>query len=149
VGASVGIQEAIYALLRGDATLIGLLAADLYEGSPSGPAVYDHVLQADESEDSANFPYVVIGDDTAAEFDTDDVDGEETTIVLHIWDRRRGRRRVKQIRDAIYNLVHGTQLDVSGQSTVLCYFEFSESIPDHDPLTQHGVIRFRIVTQES
>lgn len=149
MGASVSIQECLYALLRGDSSLRSLLADDAYEGSPTMPAVYDHVPQANNPEDTARFPYLVIGDDTAAPFDTDDVDGEETTVTIHIWDRRRGRKRAKQVRDAVYNALHGTQLEPSGQHSVLCFFDFSESIPDPDPLSQHVVIRFRIVTQES
>lgn len=145
--ASLAIQQCLYALLRGDTTLRSLLATDQHEGSPTMPAVYDHVPQPDDPEDTSLFPYIVIGDDTAVQFDTDDLDGEETTITLHIWDKRRGRKRVKQIRDATYNALHTTMLDVSGTNAIFCYFEYSESVPDPDPLTQHGVIRFRIVTQ--
>lgn len=148
MGASRAIQEAIYATLRGSGTLAGLLAADAYEGSPSGAAVYDHVPQMPAAEALENFPYVVIGDDTAVEFDTDLVRGQETTVTLHVWDRRRGRRRVKEIIDALYDLLHENYLAISGQQTVLCFWEFTESVPDPDVLTQHGVIRFRIVTQE-
>lgn len=149
MSASAPIQVAIYERLRAAASLLTLLAADVYEGSPIAPAVYDHVPQPDAAEDVSLFPYVVIGDDTAAEFDTDDVDGQETTITLHIWDKRRGRIRAKRIADAIYAVLHDAALDVAGHDTIYCFFEFGESVPDPDPLTQHEVVRYRIATQQS
>lgn len=149
MSAALAIQQAVYALLRGDSTLRGLLAVDALEGSPTAPAVYDHVPQADAPEDSAEFPYIVIGDDTAAQFDTDDVDGQETTITLHVWDRRRGRKRVKQVLDAVYGALHDVSLSISGQHHVLCLWEYSETVPDPDVLVQHAVTRFRILTQSS
>lgn len=149
MSAELAIQKAIYARLRSDSTLRGLLAEDLYEGSPTGAAVYDHVPQPDEAEDESLFPYVVIGDHTAIPFDTDDVNGQETTITLHVWDRRAGRARAKEIVVAIYASLHNAALSVEGQSTVFCYWEFGESIPDPDFMTQHEATRFRIVTQES
>lgn len=148
MSAQLAIQQALYSLLRGDATLRTLLAEDASEGSPTAPAIYDHVPQIPASEDVAKFPYVVIGDDTAIPADTDDVDGQETTVTLHVWDRRRGRKRVKQVLDALYNLLHEASLTVSQQNFVYCFWEFSESIPDADVLSQHAVTRFRIVTQE-
>lgn len=148
MSAELAIQEALYRTLRADANLAALLAVDVYEGSPTGSAVYDHVEQVPASEDDSKFPYVVVGDDTAAEFDTDDVLGQETTVTLHIWDRYRGRKRVKQIGVVIYALLHTFLIPVVGQNTVYCYWEFSGSVPDSDPMTQHQVMRFRIVTQQ-
>lgn len=149
MSAELAIQQAIYAKLRTAAAIVALLADDLLEASPSAPGVYDHVPQVPDSENAAYFPYVVIGDDTAAEFDTDDVNGQETTVTLHVWDRRRGRARAKQVIGAIYSVLHNQPLEVSGQHVVFCFWEFSGSIPDPDLLTQHEVTRFRIATQES
>jgi len=146
---SVDIQQAIYTALIGDSTLFSLLASHMFGGSPAAPAVYDRVPQASESEDPINFPYVVIGDDTAIPFDTDDKDGQESTITLHIWSRYRGRSETKRIIDAIYNVLHDQSLSISGQTWVYCFFEFSEVFEDNDGLTQHGVVRYRIATLES
>lgn len=148
MGASLAVQQAMYTALRNGAALAALLADDARGGSPSEPAVYDEVPQTIKPENPLFFPYVVVGDDTAIQFDTDDVRGEEATVTLHIWDRRRGRKRCKQIVDAIYDLLHDTDLDVHGQHTVLCFWEFSASVPDPEPLIQHYVTRFRVITQQ-
>lgn len=142
------LQQAIYDRLRGSSALALVLAPDEVEASPSGPAVYDHVPQAAESEDGAKFPYIVIGDDTAVNADTDDINGQETTITLHVWDRRRGKDRTKQVLGVVYDLLQNASLEVSGTHAVFCFWEFSESIPEPDVLVQHAVTRFRILTME-
>lgn len=143
------VQKALLVALRADSALTALLADHRYAGSPTVSAVYDLVEQADAPESDADFPYVVIGDFTAAEYDTDDVSGQEHTVTLHIWSRYRGQKEVKQIMGAIHDALHKATLTVENNHTVFCYFEFSESLPDPDPRTQHGVVRFRIATQES
>jgi hypothetical protein len=149
MAAELAVQQAIFGLLRADTTLRSLLAEHADEGSPTAPAVYDHVPQVLASEDPANFPLVALGDDTAIEFDTDDVDGHEHTVTLHVFDRYEGRKRVKQILGALHELLHNTQPAVAGLATVYCFWEFSGSVPDPDVQTQHAVTRFRIVTQGS
>jgi hypothetical protein len=150
MSASAALKRAIYDALRTNAALAALLAtSQLDTGSPTVPAVYDFVPQPAAPEDAALFPYVAIGDDTSAEADTDDINFEEHTVTLHVWDRREGSTRVKQIQDAIYAVLHRASLEIAGQTTVYCYYEFKGSIPDPEPLTQHGVIRFRILTQQN
>lgn len=148
--AEYGIQRAIYAALTSDPALAALLAADVTEvGSPALPGVYDHVPQPEHAEDDSVYPYVVIGEHTGVPFDTDDVNGQETTIVLHIWDRRAGRLRAKQVVGAIYAVLHDKPLVVDGVSCVFCFWEFGESVPDPDDKIQHEVTRYRILTQAS
>ena len=149
MGAAFAVQQAVFDRLRTNAALAALLADSVIAGSPTEPAVYDVPPQEQLSEDPSHFPYVVMGDDTAVEFDTDDVNGQETTTTLHIWSRYRGKKEVKQITDAIYNALHDATLTIAGQRAIYCFWEFSESVPESDVLVQHGVIRFRIVTQEN
>lgn len=149
MSAELEVQNAILAVLQRDAPLAALLAEHPYGGSPTLPAIYDTVPQSDEAEDESKFPYVVIGEDTSVQFDTDDVDGQEHTVTLHVFDRREGRKRAKQVIGALYDALHNASLSVTGHDAVFCFFDFSGAVPDPDPLTQHEVIRFRIVTQEA
>lgn len=147
MSAELALQQELLRLLQADATLRTLLADHEYGGSPTLPAVYDHVPQVTASEDPTKFPHAVLGDDTAIEFDTDDVNGQEHTATLHVWDLYRGRKRVKQILDAIYDCLHEATLSVAGHHTVYCLWEYSGSVPEPHVLKQHAVTRFRIVTQ--
>jgi uncharacterized protein (UPF0297 family) len=147
--ASVSIQQAIFTKLRADGPLGALLPTSLFTGD-AGKAVYDRPPASNFSElASGVFPFVVIGDDTVAEFDDDDTEGQETTLTIHAWSRSPGKKEVKQVLDAIYNSLHDKALTVTGQMVIYILFEFMETMADPDGLTQHGVIRFRITTQET
>lgn len=143
------VQRAIYDKLINSTALAALLAADPDGGSPTRPAVYDKPPQAQFPESTDAFPFVTIGEFTAAEADTDDVDGQELTVTLHVWSRYNGSKEIKQISDVLHDVLHDAALDVSGQHQVYCFWEFAESIPDPDPKVQHGVTRFRILTMDS
>ena len=143
------MQTAVYQKLLADATLAALLAIDPNGGSPTLPAVFDRPPQVPLSETDSDFPFITIGDMTAAEFDTDDKDGQETTVIIHVWSRYRGTREIKSITDRIHEVLHNAALDVQGHDLIYCFWESADSIPDPDPLVQHGVTRFRIATQET
>jgi len=142
------LQIAIFNRLESWQPLDDLLASRV---TPDGveidaPAIYDHVPQ--NVDEKAKFPFVVIGDDTAVDFDTDDSVGSEATITIHAWSRQRGRLEAKNIQREIYNALNRHELDVDGRHTVDCIYEYAESILEQDGITRHGVIRFRITTEE-
>lgn len=124
------IQQSIYQALVSDTSLMDKVEA-----------VYDNVPQ------DTTYPYVVIGDDTSVQWDTDDTVGSENTLTLHVWSRYYGRGEVKDIMQAIYACLHRRELEVTGAHTVTCEFDFGESFLDPDGITRHGVIRFRIILQ--
>ena len=125
------VQVEIYQLLIGYAPL-----NDKVEDR-----IYDHIPQGTE------YPYINIGDDTSLEWDTDDSDGSENTLTIHVWSRERGRREAKQIMEDIYNVLHRAELVITGIDAVYCYYDFGETYLDPDGVTRHGVIRFRIVVE--
>jgi hypothetical protein len=145
MSAELVLQAAVHTLLRADTPLCNLLASSVIEND-AGKAVYDSVPQVAESESSTAFPYVVIGECTVVNADTDDMDGQEHVITLHTWSRYRGKKEVKQIHAAIYAALHDAALTVTGYTAVYCFFESSEVFGDPDGLTQHGVSRYRVLT---
>jgi len=98
--------------------------------------------------DNAVAPYVVIGDDTLIEFDSDGVNGFEATVTIHTWSIYRGRFEVKNLMGLIYNALHRAELNVQGYNLVGCDCEFSETFLESDGVTRHGVQRFRILIRE-
>jgi len=105
--------------------------------------VFDEVPQGTE------YPYINIGEDTAIAWDTDDSTGSESTLTLHVWSRKSGRREVKEIMRLIYASLHRAELVVAGAYVVLCDWEFSESFMDADGVTRHGVTRYRVILEEN
>lgn len=110
--------------------------------------VYDAVPQAIDSGDDAEFPYITIGDDSFTEFDTDTSEGFDTETTVHVWSRYRGRSEVKELQQLIYDALHLQTIAVQGQHFVMALFQNATSFVDADGLTRHGVITFRIVTED-
>lgn len=123
MSAELEIQKSIYTALE------SALSINVYDNVP----------------DNAQAPYVVIGDDTFAEFDTDGDSGFEATVTIHSWSTYRGRSQVKEIMSAVYNALHRADLTVQGYNLLGCDFEFSETFLESDGVTRHGVQRFRIL----
>lgn len=123
------LQEIIYTTLSGDNTLT----------STYGAGVYDEVIEG------STFPYVNIGHETAVDYSTKDVDGAEYTVTLHIWSQYTGSKEVKQILDRIHDLLHDSNLTVTGFNLINVRFEFSDIMRDPDGITRHGVMRFRAI----
>lgn len=128
MSAGSALQTAIYEKLTANAPLMGAVTG-----------VFDEVPQ-----DYGGFPYVTIGEDTLAEWDGDDWEGEECTVVIHSWSRYAGRKEVKIIQGYIQDALHRQTLSISGYNSVDCVREFSETLLDPDGHTRHGIQQFRV-----
>ena len=131
---SLPLQKAIYDILSGDVTLTNTYSA----------GTFDYV-----QDDYDSFPYIKIGEETAVDNGTKDLQGNEHTLVIHTFSRYRGSKEVKQIMSRIYALLHESSLTVAGASLVNLRFEFSDIIKENDGLTTHGLQRFRAVIFDS
>ncbi len=105
-------------------------------------AVYDDVPEDKE------FPYIVIGDDTAVPFDTDTSLGTEATITIHTWSRYPGKREVKEIQGALYDALVRYPLEVADAVTLDLMPDYEESSLDPDMETRHGISRFRLLMSD-
>lgn len=132
-GPAFELQKAIYTVLSGDATLLGLATGGVF----------------DCPQEDTSFPYVTIGDDTLADWSSKTFDGKEATITIHSWSEAMGREEVKKIMDRIDTLLHNGSLSMTGHSLVVMQFDFAETLRDPDGRTYHGVQRFRALTKEA
>ena len=126
------LQQAIYTVLTGDATLMALITG-----------VHDHVPQG------AAFPYVTIGESTARDWSAVGVSGIESTLIVHVRSRKRGHKEVKQILAEIHRILHDVDLTVPGHVLVWLRFVFARTTRDPDGATHHGLSRFRALTNEA
>lgn len=124
----VQAQKAIYETLTGDLPLMAMLTG-----------IYDHVDQG------TSFPYAVIGEDGASEWDTDTEVGADSTITIHTWSRERGRKETKEIQERIYEILHRQDMTIEDAIFRFLLWQFSDSFLEPDGITRHGVMRFRLV----
>ncbi len=127
------VQEAVYGALTSSVDVQELL------GNPA--RIYDVAPPA------ANYPYVTLGDVVVKEYDTKDQTGFEQWLTLHVWSRYRGRKELKRIIQAIYDVLHRAPLTVTGANGVSCQFVSASTAQENDGLTLHGILRYRIIVQ--
>ena len=130
---SVELFAALRTALAGDATLTTVLGGSSRVHSAMAPA-------------GAPPPYVVIGDETAADYGASDGDSQEHTVTMHVWTEEPGKLKCLQAMSAVRAALHDVALALSGGLLVNLRCEFKETFRDPDGVSQHGVMRFRAVT---
>ncbi|MFN3232936.1 MAG: DUF3168 domain-containing protein [Alphaproteobacteria bacterium] len=124
------LQKAVFSSLTGNVPLMAVVTG-VFDRVPLGTA----------------YPYITIGEATAADWSTKTSTGQNHTLTLHVWSRDAGRQQAKQILDLIHTALHNQPLTLDGAALVLLQYAFSETLSDPDGITTHGVIRFRALTQ--
>ncbi len=116
----------------------------------SSAQVFDDVPGLPEGKPDSDFPYIVIGEDTGAPWDTDDVLGSQVFIMLHVWSRYEGKKQAKEIMSDIYNALNrqAPNLVAVGFRFVDCLFDFAEVFDENDGVTRHGVCRFKLTVEK-
>ena len=98
---------------------------------------------------SPEFPYVTIGGllgGKSGGFTSRDIKGEDLVIHAHVWSDAGKDDEAGDMMDNIIQAVTGTDLSLTGYTTLIGIHDFSQlMIDDTDPsrLLRHGVIRFR------
>jgi len=101
--------------------------------------VYDEVIEGNP------YPFITLGEETTVDYSTKTATGSETTINIHIWSQYKGSKETKNILDKIHDLLHDSNLTVTGFNLINLRFEYSDIMRDPDGITRHGVMRFRAI----
>ncbi|WP_046507082.1 DUF3168 domain-containing protein [Streptomyces odonnellii] len=127
------VQDAVYTRLTGDDILMSLISG-----------VYDYVPE------TADFPYVVIGDATEIPDNAHDTFGRQTTLTLHVWTRSRTHAKGLAIAARLVALLDHQPLTIPGLHHVSTLYEFAQPLVDPEPPgdIRHVVLRFRIRTEQ-
>lgn len=95
--------------------------------------------------------YTVIGDDTGAEWDTDDAPGKECTVTIYTYATNTGQattangyKGAKQLAESVYNALHLERISVAGWESSRVVFEFEQARRDNDGISRQVIQRFRI-----
>lgn len=130
MSAAFELQKAIFVALDADAPLAALVSDEIYDDVP---------------DDHETFPYVTIGEDVLTQWDTDGTTGFEASVTIHTWSRYRGAKEVKEIQQAIYDVLHNSGLTITGYDTILIQQRSQEAMRDPDGKTRHGVQTFEVL----
>lgn len=129
---SLQLRRAIIAHLRADEALHALVADRVYEAVPPVDAVAR--------------PYVRYGVPICAPFDAVSIIGNETEIVLHVFDDGPGTDGVYSIMAAIVAAVDDADIAATDAALPIISWVGSTLAPDEDAQSfSHGVVRFKVV----
>jgi Protein of unknown function (DUF3168) len=126
------LQKAVYDALAAAPAVQALLGdpARIYDSVPPGAA----------------FPYLAIGEATAADWSAKSFAGVEARLTLHVFSTERGAKQAKAVLDAVHGVLHDAALPVAGHNLASLRFEFAATLLDEDGLTWHGLARYRALT---
>lgn len=131
------LQEAIYAALTGDVTLMALITG-----------VYADIQQPNLPEDDSAFPYVVIGQDSLATFDTKTENGVQALAQIDVWSRQNNLTEAKDVGTAVYNILQKGSLTITGAHHILTRAVGQDYSTDPDGHTKRGLLTFTVLYDE-
>ncbi|MEJ6781375.1 DUF3168 domain-containing protein [Aminobacter sp. Piv2-1] len=126
------LQKAVFAALGGSVELLGLLG---------GPKIHDQVPV------NVIFPYLTFGRTSIYDWSTDTESGTEQLFSVHVWSKSQGKREALEIMQVVRGLLDGANLALDAHHLVNMRLEFSEARFDDRLSVQHGLLRFRAVTE--
>jgi hypothetical protein len=131
---SFDLQAIVYSTLNGDSALDGIVGNN---------KIFDNVPQ------DTGYPYVVIGNESAINRGTKNLDGNEYTIDIEVWSQYRGKKEIKEAMERIYNLFHDADYSVSGADMVISQVRNVITLTENDGITRHGVITLSVIVYDN
>ena len=130
--ASWEFQKAVYGAIAADPAVQGLI------GAPA--RIFD------DAPPDAAFPFLTIGEARSVDW-PGAAGGQEHNLRLYAWSRYAGRREVKAMIGAVYDVLHDASLTMQSFRLVNLRFVFADVFRKQDGDTYQGVMRFRAVTE--
>lgn len=129
--ASLPLQKAIVAALKGSAELAAIVGTRVYDKVPA----------------DAKKPYVSLGPEQVMPDLADEYEGAHDRFQVDGWSAERGRVEAKAIGAAIHAALHDAALTVDGHRLVNLQIEQTRYLVDADGITQHAVLIFTATTE--
>ena len=131
------LQESIYAALTGDVTLMAIING-----------VFADVEPPNLPEDDTEFPYVVLGKDTLATFDTKTDNGVQALVQIDVWSRQNNLTEAKDIGSAVYDVLQKGSLAITGAHHILTRAVGQDYKTDPNGHDKHGILTFTVLYDE-
>ena len=121
----------IFDRLKSDTSLVALVG--------SSDRISNHLPQ----DTAPNPAYIRARVDETDEWDTKDSDGFEHAYVVDVWTELHGDKRVREIFDRVYQLLHRQPFTGSTSQSLLLRMQSTNTFIEPDGVTHHGVMNFR------
>lgn len=133
--ASLPLQKAIVAALKGHSSVSALV----------GARVYDHVPGGDPEK-----PYISYGSSDILSEIASEYTGHDETLQIDAWSAGPGKVEIKQLGRAIHKALHEQSLSLDeNQRLVYLTVETVRYLPEPDFITQHAAVEVRARTEPS
>lgn len=141
------LRDAVFARLRGDVTLMGLVTG-VFDEVPVGQA-YPYITLAEGATEGRLELPVDDRVETATErrFDTFGVTGRQATLLLTIWSQAAGFDQALQILDRVNVLLDGTALTLTGWLLLVLEVVEAQTVREADGVTKRVPVRYRALVQ--
>lgn len=136
------VKVALYGVLTGDSTLIGMLAPHPRPGAGKIGGVYDGAPEG------ATYPYVDLGEAIETARNRHGGYGADVVVTLHVWSEQRGYKEGLDIVARLRRLLDHRPLTVEGHQVVSVRHEQTLTLRDPNPELRHLPVRFRITTEQ-
>lgn len=140
---AAALQQAIYnALNVSGVTSLLSTAHDL------SPAIFSNVEQPSDGEDPSYFPYIVIGNDVIARWDTKDNVGGDARVQISIFDRSTSDIQHRAVVDAVDTALRRQALTIPGATHITTELENATFSRDPDGITTQWIALYNIIWLE-
>lgn len=136
---SAELQQALFTQLNNTAL------TNLLSSAHVGVAIFSDVPDVDDGQPDADFPYVVIGNDTITPFDTKDNVGGNALVQVDAYSRSTSKLQIKTISDAIDARLRRQPLTMAGVTHITTELESNNLIRDQDGRTMRAIILYRVM----
>lgn len=103
----------------------------------------------DQAPENQPFPYLVVGEATEVPSNTFGRRGREATVTNHVWSQARTTGEATAIIARLNQLFHRKSLGaLNGYMNILCLYDMQQVFPDRDGISIHGVVRYRLLSEE-
>lgn len=128
--ATLEIQKAVVARLKGDPGVAALVGTRVYDTPPQSPT----------------WPLIEIGEDNAAPVEGTDFAGWECVLVIRSWSRKRGAVEAREMMRAVAAALHDAPIALDTQMLVTARLAGQNTVKQPDGVTTLGFQRFRFFT---
>lgn len=143
---AAALQQAVYNVLSGDATLTAALSAAWTDSLGGIAPIFSDVPQ-ENADDNSFYPFISFAPASHLPWDDKDTLGGEAVWMVNAWTRSGDFYEGDTIAERVKTLLHRQSLTIAGATHILTQFEGLDPTLDPDGETRRHMLTFRVIYQ--